>query len=153
MADPAATLLARDTLRRIFIGATVTGVQFGVPQLDFETAEVPGEPYVQPFSEWSLHASRPDPVPDAAAADEVQDDLLKSVALRHKVVEDVDVLAPWPHLLLMFGDGSVLCVRGRHDEHEAWIAGLNCPSPATRVLVIAAAGGALEFRFPGDARP
>ena len=66
MADPAATLLARDTLRRIFIGATVTGVQFGVPQLDFETAEVPGEPYVQPFSEWSLHSSRHDHVTDAA---------------------------------------------------------------------------------------
>ena len=151
MAAPDATQLARDTLRRIFIGATDTGVRFGVPQLEFETAEVPGEPYVQLFAEWTLHATRPESITDAAGADDAQDDLLKSVALRHKVVEDVEVLAPWPHLLLTFGDGSVLCVQGRHEEHEAWIAGLNCPSPATRVQVIAAAGGALEFRFPGDA--
>ena len=139
MAAPDATQLARDTLRRIFIGATVTGVRFGVPQQEFDTAEVPGEPYVQLFAEWTLHATRPESITDAAGADDAQDDLLKSVALRHKVVEDVEVLAPWPHLLLTFGDGSVLCVQGRHEEHEAWIAGLNCPSPATRVQVIAAA--------------
>ena len=149
MADPVATSLARETLRRIFVGATVTGVRFGVPQLEFESAEVPGEPFVQLFSAWTLHSERPDtfPAPEADPGD----DVVKSVALRHKVVEDVDVLSPSPHLLLTFLDGAVLCVHGHHDEHEAWIAGLNCPSPATRVQVIAAAGGALEFRFPGDA--
>ena len=153
MADQVATTLAINTLRRVFVGATVTGVHFGVPQLEFETAEVPGEPYVQLFSAWTLHDERPDVFPDEPAgpdASDAQDDLLKSVALRHKVVEDVEVLSPWPHLLLTFGDGSVLWVHGRQHEREAWIAGLNCPSPAGRVQVIAEPGGALQFRFPED---
>ena len=150
MADPVATKLALDTLHRVFVGATVTGINFGVPQLEFETAEVPGEPYLQLFSAWTLHDARPESFANAPAGPDSQTDLLKSVALRHKVVEDVEVLAPWPHLLLTFGDGSVLWVHGRDDEHEAWIAGLNCPSPAGRVQVIAAAGGSLEFRFPED---
>jgi len=150
MADPVATSLAISTLRRVFVGATVTGVHFGVPQLEFETAEVPGEPYVQLFSAWTLHDARPDTFPDEPPEADAQDDVLKSVALRHKVVEDVDVLSPWPHLLLTFGDGAVLCVHGRQHGHEAWIAGLNCPTPAGRVQVIAAPGGALQFRFPED---
>jgi hypothetical protein len=153
MADPVATALARNTLRRILVGATVTGVHFAVPQLEFETAEVPGEPYVQLFSAWVLHETRPGHFPDDAADAEPQEDLLKSIALRHKVVEDVEVLAPWPHLLLTFGDGSVLCVHGKQLEREAWTAGVNCPSPATRVQVIATAGGGLEFHFPEDAEP
>ena len=147
MADRVATQLARSTLRRIFVGATVAGVQFAVPQLDFESAEVPGEPFVQLFSEWMLYPVRPEVFAPHADAD-AQDDLLKSVALRHKVGEDVEVLEPWPHLLLTFGDGSVLFVNGRHDVHEAWTAGLNCPSPAARVQVTAAIGGELAFRFP-----
>jgi hypothetical protein len=110
---------------------------------------VPGEPFVQLFSAWTLYPARPDDVPDASGPDP-QDDLLKSVALRHKVVEDVEVLAPWPHLLLTFLDGSVLVVHGRSEEHEAWIAGLNCPSPAARIQVTALAGGGLAFRFPED---
>ena len=148
MADPVATSLARETLRRIFVGATVTGVRFGVPQLEFESAEVPGEPFVQLVSAWTLHSERPDtfPAPEADPGD----DVVKSVALRHKVVEDVDVLSPSPHLLLTFLDGAVRCVHGHHDEHEAWIAGLNCPMPAARIQVIAEAGGALRFRFPED---
>ena len=150
MADPVATQLAIHTLRRVFVGAAVSGIHFGVPQLEFETAEVPGEPYVQLFSAWTLHDTRPSSFPDEPPPSDPQADLLKSVALRHKVVEDVEVLAPWPHLLLTFGDGSVLWVHGRSHEHEAWIAGLNCPSPAGRVQVIAAAGGALEFHFPED---
>jgi hypothetical protein len=150
MADAVATTLAIDTLRRILIGATLTDVRFGVPQLEFESAEVPGEPYVQPFSAWTVHEERPasfaGPPGDAGG----EDDLLKAVALRHKVVDDVEVLAPWPHLLLTFLDGSVLWIHGREDAHEAWIAGLNAPTPAARVQVIAAPGGALRFRFPGD---
>lgn len=150
MADNDATTLAISTLRRVFIGATVTGVHFGLPQLEFESAEVPGEPYVQLFSAWTLHDARPDHFTEPPPASDSQNDLLKSVALRHKVVEDVEVLAPWPHLLLTFLDGSVLWIHGRHDEAETWIAGLNSPSAAARVQVIAAAGGRLEFRFPED---
>ena len=153
MADPVATSLARDTLRRIFVGATVTGVHFGVPQLEFESAEVPGEPFVQLFSAWTLHPERPDTFPSAEPGADAGDDVVKSVALRHQGVEDVDVLAPWPHRLLTFLDGAVLCVHGRHDEHEAWIAGLNCPMPAARVQVIAGPGGELRFRFPEDQDP
>ena len=150
MADTVATQLAINTLRRVFVGASVSGVHFGVPQLEFESAEVPGDPYVQLFSAWTLHDARPVSFPDEAPAADPQADLLKAVALRHKVVEDVEVLAPWPHLLLTFGDGSVLCIHGRDHDHEAWIAGLNCPSPAGRVQVIAAPGGALRFHFPED---
>lgn len=150
MADPVATALARSTLRRVFVGATVTGVHFGVPQLDFETAEVPGEPFLQPFAGWSLHEARPDRFTDAAPAPDPEHDLLKAVALRHKVVEDVEVLTPWPHLLLTFLDGSVLQLHGRELEHDAWLAGLNSPHPAGRVQVRAGIGGRLDFRFPED---
>lgn len=147
MADKNSTEIARSTLTRLFVGATFTGVHFGMPKLEFETAEVPGEPYVQLFSDWTVYPVRPETFPDSEVED-AQDDLLKSMALRHKVVESVEVLAPWPHLLLTFGDGSVLFVNGRQAGHEAWTAGLNCPSPAARVQVTASAGGALDFRFP-----
>lgn len=150
MAEPSATQLAQTTLRRIFVGATITGVHYGVPQLEFESSEVPGEPYIQLFSDWVLHTVRPKAFAEVADAADAQDDLLKAVSLRHKVVEDVEVLTPWPHLLLTFGDGSVLCVHGKQQDHEAWTAGLNCPSPAARIQVIALAGGDLAFRFPED---
>jgi hypothetical protein len=154
MADPVATAVATAALRRVFVGATVSGMQFGVPQLDFVTAEAPGEPYVQPFSGWTLYPQRPASFAEAPDGD-VQDDLMMAVAMRHKVVEDVEVLSPWPHLLLTFGDGSVLCVGGREPGQEAWAAGLNCPSPASRVQVTAS-GGTLGLRMSGhgdDADP
>jgi hypothetical protein len=148
MADPVATAVATAELRRIFVGATVSGMQFGVPQLDFVTAEAPGEPYVQPFSGWTLYPQRPASFADGPT-EEAQDDLLMAVALRHKVVEDVEVLSPWPHLLLTFGDGAVLCIGGREPGREAWTAGLNCPAPANRVQVTAGPGGKLGFRRAG----
>ena len=146
---------AESTLQRLLLGASVNGVRFGVIQLLFDTLAVRGEPYVNLGSAWHVYSSRPvafpeheEQVPELSEEEE----LASAVALRHKVVAAVEILHPWPHLILTFADSSVLYLNGRNERYDPWTAGLSGVAERDRVEVIACPGGGLTFILPQSER-
>ncbi len=154
MADPRDRETAESTLQRLLVGASVVGIRFGALQLLFDSLAVPGEPYVNLSSAWYVYTSRPVTFPEHE--EEVpplseEAELACSVELRHKEVAAVEVLHPWPHLILTFSDGSVLYLNGRNERYEPWTAGLSGVLETDRE-VIACPGGGLTFILPSDER-
>jgi hypothetical protein len=152
MTDASQKELAESILGSILIGGSVSGVRFGALQLLFEPAAVvSGEPYINLSSAWTVFSTRP------AAFPENESDVLESTedveihmatSLRHKVVASVEVLEPWPHLVLTFTDNSVLYLNGKNDRYEPWTAGLSHTPPDEQVQGIACPGGELAFILP-----
>jgi hypothetical protein len=151
MAEPRDRKTAESTLQRLLLGTSVVGVRFGALQLLFDTLAVPGEPYVNLSSAWCVYPNRPVAFPENEEEVPVlsgEEELACAVALRHKEVAAVEVLHPWPHLVLTFSDGSVLYLNGRNERYEPWTAGLSGVPERDRVEVIACPGGGLAFIFP-----
>jgi hypothetical protein len=152
MTDLSQNELAQSVLSPLLVGATVQGLRFGILQLIFEPElTVPGEPYINLASAWSLYPARPDAFPEneTDVADvSADEEILAAVSLRHKVVSTVEILEPWPHLVLTFSDNSVLYLNGKNDQYEPWTAGLAHAPPGEEVQVIACPGGELAFIFP-----
>jgi hypothetical protein len=148
--------LAESTLGPLLIGASVNGLRFGTLQLIFEPEQnVPSEPYINLASAWTLYPSRPESFPEneSDVPDITQDEeILAAVSLRHKVVASVEVLEPWPHLVLTFTDNTVLYLNGKNDRYEPWTAGLTYAPAGKETQVIACPGGELAFIIPQDGR-
>lgn len=144
--------LAESMLGDALIGASISGVRFGALQLLFESGRPSvGEPYVNLSSAWTVYPSRPAQFPEDESdiADVSADDELQLVvSLRHKVVASVEVLTPWPHLVLTFADGSLLFLNGKNDRYEPWTAGIAHAPPDRQFQVIACPGGELAFLLP-----
>lgn len=137
-------------LRTMFVGATVNGLRFGALQLLFDKVDIVGEPCLTLASTWRVYDARPAEVPslDPDTEEDPEAEIRRAIALRHKEVADVEVLQPWPHLLMTFTDGSVLCVNGRDDRGEPWTALLAHAPAHRRMEVIACPGGELAFLLP-----
>ena len=148
--------LAESMLSPLFVGASVSGLRFGVLQLIFDPdVSVPSEPYINLASAWTLYPVRPESFPENESdIPEVNDEeeVLAAVSLRHKVVSSIEVLEPWPHLVLTFTDHSVLFLNGKNDQYEPWAAGLTYPPPGKDTQVFACPGGELAFLLPQDGR-
>ena len=155
MAETQDKELAESTLQRLLVDASVIGIRFGVLQLLFDTLAVPGEPYVNLSSAWCMYPKRPASFPenetDVTEASE-EDEISIAASLRHKVVASVEILQPWPHLILTFSDSSVLYLNGKNDRYEPWTAGLSGVAPQDRIDVIACPGGGLTFILPPGER-
>jgi len=152
MTEASPKQLAESLLGPILAGASVIGLRFGALQLQFEpAAKVCGEPYVNLSSAWSVFAARPDVFPEDES-DVVEgsenDEVLMAASLRHKVVFSVEVLDPWPHLILTFTDQSVLYLNGKNDRYEPWTAGVAHAPVDEQLQVIACPGGDLAFVLP-----
>ena len=70
------------------------------------------------------------------------------MSLRHKVVSSVEILEPWPHLVLTFTDNSVLYLNAKNNNHEPWSAGLNGVLSDQNIQIIAGPDGGLAFFLP-----
>lgn len=154
MNSPLPHIDPNDILRRLFVGAAVNGIRFGVLQLLFDNPSTVGEPYLNLASRWQVFAERPLQLPelDGAAPEETPEhELTRVVMLRHKQVSAVEVLSPWPHLIMTFTDGTFLFLNGKETHHEPWTAGLAHTPPEQRAEVIACPGGELAFILPAQA--
>jgi len=155
MTDAPDKELAETTLQRLLVGASVIGMRFGVLQLLFDTQTVPGEPYVNLASAWCLYDQRPASFPenesDVVELSEAEE-ISTAASLRHKVVASVEILQPWPHLVLTFTDNSMLYLNGKNDRYEPWTSGLNGVPSQDRIDVIACPGGGLTFILPSGER-
>ena len=140
---------AEGVLRRLFVGATVNGLRFGVLQLLFDAHE-PGEPYLNLASNWRTFETRPPEFPDLDQFESEPSDLevARAVTLRHKQVTSVEVLAPWPHLVITFTDETLLFLNGKDMQYEPWTAGLSNVPTKDQVQVIACPGGQLALLLP-----
>ncbi|MBL0123458.1 MAG: hypothetical protein IPP88_12240 [Betaproteobacteria bacterium] len=54
MNSPVLPVEANDILRRLFVGAVVNGVRFGLLQLLFDNQSAVGEPYLNLASQWRV---------------------------------------------------------------------------------------------------
>jgi hypothetical protein len=122
------------------LGAKVSELQFCPQQvrLSTEPSRHSGQPYINLASRFKLYQARPAAFP----ADEVDvDDLTPHqerhllVSLRHKIVVGIEVLEPFPHLVMTFGDGTVLYLNGHNICYEAWQAGLLYSGDQTWLVV------------------
>ena len=146
--------IAESILSPLLVGASINGLRFGMLQLIFEPAlSVPSEPYINLASAWRLYAARPDSFPENESelpSLSQEQEIFCAVSLRHKVVASVEVMEPWPHLILTFTDGSVLYLNGKNDQYEPWTSGLTYTPPGKETQVIACPGGELAFLLPRD---
>lgn len=142
-----------EILRRLFVGASVNGLRFGVLQLMFDNQSTIGEPYLNLASSWQVFNERPPQFSELGPEvieEDSEHELTLAVALRHKQVSAVEVLSPWPHLVMTFTDGTTLFLNGKDDHHEPWTAGLAHAPPNQRLQVIACPGGELAFILPAQ---
>jgi hypothetical protein len=138
-------------LRGLFVGASVNGLRFGVLQLIFEPVlTVQGEPYLNLSSNWRTYARRPNQFTeiDELTGEDPEQETQRAIALRHKQVANVEVLSPWPHLVMTFTDGIVLYLNGKDLQHEPWTAGISNAPAGRELQVIACPGGELAFLLP-----
>jgi hypothetical protein len=152
MAVTSSNELAESLLGQVLVGSSVIGLRFGALQLLFTSpAKVSGEPYINLSSAWTVFPARPDEFPEdeSDVADCTDDDeVLLAASLRYKVVSSVEILEPWPHLILTFTDNSVLYLNGKNDRYEPWTTGLSHAPADERFEVIACPGGELAFILP-----
>lgn len=154
MNSPLPPIDPKDILERLFVGAAVNGVRFGVLQLQFDSPTTGGEPYLNLASRWQVFNERPPQFPELGPPGSVETsehELARAVTLRHKQVSAVEVLSPWPHLIMTFTDGTVLFLNGMETDFEPWTAGLAHTPPEQRTEVIACPGGELAFMLPAHA--
>lgn len=131
----------------------MNGVRFGVLQLLFDSQSTVGEPYLNLASNWQVFTERPPQFPEfsvEAIEENAEREVTCAVMLRHKQVSAVEVLSPWPHLIMTFTDGTILFLNGKDDRYEPWTAGLACVPPEHRLQVIACPGGELAFILPAQ---
>src|SRR6185369_2035579 len=151
MNSPLPSIAPNEILSRLFVGAVVDGVRFGVLQLLFDNPSIDGEPYLNLASHWEVFAERPSQLPELGSApteETPEHELGRAIELRHRQVSAVEVLAPWPHLVMTFTDGTVLFLNGKNAQYEPWTAGLAHTPRECRIEVIACPGGELAFILP-----
>lgn len=140
-------LLAERVLRRLCVGAEVDGIRFGpIPQLlitDHASGKphVRGQVYLNLASSWRIYPSRPTVIPRGEAFDETDEaeELRQLCELREAVIDQVELMADAPDLLITFADGRVFILNGRHEQYETWQLGIAF-APDVGALVVACPG-------------
>jgi hypothetical protein len=120
----------------------------------FDNPSTVGEPYLNLASNWQVFGERPPQFPELGgtpSGETPEHELDRAIELRHKQVLAVEVLSPWPHLVMTFNDGTVLFLNGKDARHEPWTAGLAHAPAEQRVEVIACPGGELAIVLPTHA--
>jgi len=141
---------AEDVLNRLFKDSSVNGLRFFTPQLLLDgPKDIRQEGYINLTSEWEVFEILPSKFPDTFMELSQEEEELKIHKLRGQEVERIEVLSPWPHLVVHFKNGTVLYMHGKDEQYEPWTAGLTSyGKEADEWLVVACPGGGLAIWAP-----
>ncbi len=141
---------AENVLNRIMRGSSVSGLRFFTPQLLLEgPIDIKQEAFINLSSEWDFYDSVQSEFPTSFEQLTQEQEELKIHKLREDVVERIEILSPWPHLVIYFESGRVLYMNGEDDVYEPWTAGLTrFGSDCDEWLVVACPGGDLAVWVP-----
>ena len=148
--------LAESVLNRLLKGSSVTGLRFFTPQLLFDAPkDINQEGIINLTSVWEIYDKLPENFPEEIEEISIEEEELKLHSLRGEEVKRIEILSPWPHLVVHFNSGKVLYMNGEDHVYEPWTAGLTgFGSDADYWLVVACPGGGLAVwageEFSGD---
>lgn len=109
--------LAEALLNRLMRGSMVTGMRFYTPQLLLEgPKDIRQEGFINLTSEWNIYDSFPKPIPTEFVELSQEEEEFKILSLRGEEVRKIEVLSPWPHLVVHFKSGTVLYMDG--EDHK-----------------------------------
>ena len=148
---------AEIVLKRLCKGTQVDGIRFG-PTLQILLSpcaiapdSIKGQVYLNLSDRWTVFETRPDNFPknendllEVSTEDEIQ----RIVALRERVIINVELGTSEPHLILTLNDGRVLFVNGKHGLYESWDMGVAYGSEKELWQVIACPGGGIAIWTP-----
>lgn len=141
---PSATETSLNSLlHQLFVGASVSGVRFGVLQLLFYPSSDSGELFINLASAFQIFESRPSafPASESDVPDQTEEDeILSLFALRGLEVSQVEIVEPAKHLAVTFTTGAVLYVNGDNPGPEPWHAGFNAADRSDSMWIIAVSG-------------
>lgn len=142
--------LAQSVLNRLIKGSAVSGLRFFTPQLLLDgPKDIRQEAYINLTSEWEVFDSMPENFPSAFEDLTQEEEEIKILSLRSEEVESIEIMSPWPHLVIRFKSGKVLLMNGKDEQYEPWTAGLtNFGKDADEWLVVACPGGGLAVWAP-----
>jgi methionyl-tRNA formyltransferase len=137
-------------LNRLFKDSSVNGLRFFTPQLLLDgPKDIRQDGYINLTSEWEVFESVPAKYPESFKEISQEQEELEIHKLRGEEVEKVEVLSPWPHLVVHFKSGKVLYLNGKDEQYEPWTAGLtNFGNDSDQWLVVACPGGGLAVWAP-----
>ena len=142
--------LAESVLNRLMRNSAVSGMRFFTPQLLLDgPKDINQEAYINLTSEWVVFDERPEHFPASLDAMSQQEEELKIHSLRGEEVKNIEILSPWPHLVVNFKSGKILYMNGKDEQLEPWTAGLTSFGESDqRWLVVACPGGGLAVWAP-----
>lgn len=142
--------LAESVLNRLMKNSSVTGMRFFTPQLLLDgPKDINQEAYINLTSEWEIFDEHPEQFPQTLEELPQEEEELKIHSLRGEEVESVEILSPWPHLVVNFKSGKVLYMNGKDEQYEQWTAGLTSFGESDQTwLVVACPGGGLAVWAP-----
>jgi hypothetical protein len=143
---------AESVLNRLFKESSVNGLRFFTPQLLLDgPRDILQDGYINLTSEWVVFESVPSHYPDNFKELSQEKEELEIYKLRGQQVEKIEILSPWPHLVVHFKSGKVLYVHGKDEQYESWTAGLTSyGKDSDKWLVVACPGGGLAVWAPED---
>lgn len=151
MAEEDARKLAESVLRKLLMGSSVIGMRFFSPQITMDgPSDIGGDAFVSLGSEWVVFDKRPKKFPDSLPDITEEKEIAEIVKIRGEEIIDVEILKPWPHLVITFKSGKTLFLNGQDNLYEPWTAGLTHLGIKDRWLVVACPGGGLAIWAPDN---
>jgi len=142
--------LAEAVLNRLFCGSSVNGLRFFTPQVLLDgPKDIRQEGFINLASEWVVLDSVPYEYPSSFEELTQEEEEFAIFELRGEEVDKVEILSPWPHLVVHFRSGKVLYMHGKDEQYEPWTAGLTSFGKDSDMwLVVACPGGGLAIWAP-----
>jgi hypothetical protein len=142
-------VLAESVLKRLMVGSYINGMRFFTPQILMEgPSDIGGESFINLTSDWAVFEKRPDDLPNSVSEISDEDQLSEIIKIRGEKIIGVEILKPWPHLVISFKSGKILFLNGKDHQYEPWTAGLNHLGIEDQWLVVACPGGGLAVWAP-----
>ena len=131
------------------VGSSAIGMRFFGPQIIMDgPSDIGGDVFVSFGSDWVVFDKRPGTFPDSRARMTDEEEIAEMVKIRGEEIVHVEILKPWPHLVINFKSGKTLFLSGEDTQYEPWTAGLTHLGIEDRWLVVACPGGGLAVWAP-----
>ncbi|HYE75139.1 MAG TPA: hypothetical protein VEF04_17490 [Blastocatellia bacterium] len=125
--------LAEAVLNELCQGAQIDGIRFGpvlqilITHQDAQKQTIKGQVYLNLGNKWTVFETRPDCFPENEADlvnANAEEEFQRIVALRERVITNVELGMNNPHLIMTLDDERVLFVNGKHNLYEPWDVGV-----------------------------